>query len=138
MKKTILLLICTATLGLVSCKKDTIIQETPNRTFVYTVQPNQWTLVNDGETYTTELRIDEIDQISIDDEGTLVYVANPSTANIYRQLPYVYNVDAYSYEIYPGGIRISIESSDFQNRNPIRPTQSVQVKIVLIPSVFVP
>jgi hypothetical protein len=138
MKKTILLLICTATLGLVSCKKDTIIQETPNRTFVYTVQPNQWTLTNDGETYTTELRIDEIDQISIDDEGTLVYVANPSTANIYRQLPYVYNVDAYSYEIYPGGIKISIESSDFQNRNPIRPTQSVQVKIVLIPSVFVP
>lgn len=138
MKRILLLLLCTATLGLVSCKKDTIVQETPNRTFVYTVQPNQWILSTDQLAYTTELRVDEIDQISVDDEGVLVYIANPATSNVYRQLPYVYNVDAYSYEMYRGGIRIGIESSDYQDRAPVKPTQAVQVKIVLIPSVFVP
>jgi hypothetical protein len=138
MKKTLLLLICTATLGLVSCKKDTIVQETPNRTFVYTVQPNQWVLSGDGLSYSTDLIVDEIDQISIDDEGLLVYMSHPLIPSSYVQLPYVYNTDAYSYEMYDGGITIDVQSSDYQDRTPIPPSKAVQVKIVLIPSQFVP
>jgi len=138
MKKLLLLILCTTTLGLVSCKKDTILQDTPNRTFIYTVQPNEWVLSGDGFTYTTDLDIPEIDQISIDDEGTLVYIANPNTANSYKQLPFVFDIDAYSYEMYKGGILVDIQSSDDQNTAPRRPANAVKIKVVLIPSRFVP
>jgi hypothetical protein len=136
MKKFIFLLLCTATLGLVSCKKDTIIQETPNRTYNFTIQPNQWVLSADGLSYTYEWRHTAIDEITVDDEGVLVYISHPLTASSYIQLPYVYNVDAYSYELFVGGIAIDIQSSDNQDDQPIRPTQPVLAKVVVIPSLY--
>lgn len=136
MKKFILLLICTATLGLVSCKKDTIVQETPNRTYNYTIQPDQWVLSTDGLNLTYEKSLSAIDQITVDDEGVLVYISHPLTSASNIQLPYTYNTDAYSYELYNGGIAIDIQSSDFQDRAPIRPTKPIVVKVVVIPSLY--
>ncbi|RZL02933.1 MAG: hypothetical protein EOO89_28590, partial [Pedobacter sp.] len=72
MKKLLLLLLCTTTLGLVSCKKDNIIQETPNRTIILNIQPNQWVRDADGGTITASLGIDEIDELNVDIEGILV------------------------------------------------------------------
>ncbi len=137
MKKFILLFLCTATLGLVSCKKDTIIQETPNRTYNFTIQPNQWVLSADRLTYTYEWKHNAIDEITVDDEGVLVYISHPLTSNSYIQLPYVYNVDAYSYELFVGGIAIDIQSSDNQDDEPLRPTKPVLAKVVVIPSLYV-
>lgn len=137
MKKLLLLLLCVTTLGLVSCKKETIIQESPNRTFVYTVRANSWTLSTDGYTYSTILDIPEVDNVTLDDEGVLVYITNPGDRSRQKQLPFVYKVDAYSYEISNGKIRIDIESSDFQDRDPIKPTTDIEAKVIIIPSTFV-
>ncbi|TCC98428.1 hypothetical protein EZ444_03855 [Pedobacter hiemivivus] len=136
MKKFILLLLCTATLGLASCKKDTIIQDTPNRTYNFTIQPNQWVLSQDGLTYTYEWRHGAIDQVTVDDEGVLVYLSHPINSNSYIQLPYTFNVDAYSYELFNGGIAIDIQSSDNQDVQPIRPTRAIVAKVVVIPSLY--
>lgn len=137
MKQSFLLILCIATLGLASCKKDTIIQETPNRTFNYDIQPNQWVL-SDDFTYTAQLDIPEFDQISLQDEGVLVYLSHPVSASSYVQLPYTFDTDAYSYEHFDGGIAIDIQSSDRQATTPVRPNVPIKAKIVLIPSNYVP
>lgn len=136
MKKLILLLLCTATLGLASCKKDTIIQDTPNRTYNFTIQPNQWVLSADGYNYTYEWRNSIIDEITVDDEGVLVYASHPVNSSSYIQLPYTYDANAYSYELFVGGIAIDIQTSDNQDTNPVKPTKPVLVKVVVIPSKY--
>ena len=136
MKKFIFLLLCTATLGLVSCKKDTIIQETPNRTYNFTIQPNQWVLSEDGDIYTYEWSNSLIDQVTVDDEGVLVYLSHPLNAGSYIQLPYTFDAHAYSYELFEGGIAIDIQTSDYQQTVPQRPTQPVVAKVVIIPSQY--
>lgn len=139
MKQKILLLLCiVTTLGLASCKKETIVQDTPNRTFNYTIQPSQWKLSTDGYNYTVELAVKEIDQITLDDEGVLVYLSHPIVQSSYIQLPYTYDVNAYSYELFNGGIAIDIQSSDAQATRPTPPTKPVTVKIVILPSKYNP
>ena len=134
MKKLLLLLLCTTTLGLVSCKKDTILEETPNRTIILNIQPNQWSTVNNGRTITVDLNIPEIDQLNVDVEGILVYLDHPVNVNSYIQLPYVYSGSAYSYEQFKGGIAVDIQRSEYATANPQVPTVPIRVKVVLIPS----
>ncbi|HTM98744.1 MAG TPA: hypothetical protein VL088_08390 [Pedobacter sp.] len=132
MKNLTLILLCIASLGLASCKKDTIInQTTPNRTVVVNVATNAWTLSGDGFTYSAVLNIPEIDQYSLDNEAVLVYISYDNGAT-YLQLPFVYNVEAYSTVLSKGKVQIDIESSDFQNATPKKPTSTVRVKVVLI------
>ena len=132
MKKLTLLILCIATLGLASCKKDTIInQTTPNRTIVLNVAANAWTLSTNGLTYYTILNVPEIDQFSLDNEAVLVYISYDNGSS-YLQMPFVYDVDAYSTVISKGKVEIDIQSSDNQATTPIKPTVNVRVKIVLI------
>ncbi len=134
MKNLFLILLCFASLGLASCQKDTIVQQTtPNITVVRDIPVSNWVLSNDGRTYSAELPISAIDKFHVDNEATLVYVSYNSGAS-YIQLPFVYNIDSYSFEVYPGGLSIDIQSSDLQDRTPIRPTGTVRVKVVLIAS----
>ncbi|TCC92287.1 hypothetical protein EZ428_11210 [Pedobacter frigiditerrae] len=132
MKKLTILFLCIATLGLASCKKDTIInQTTPNRTVVLNVASNAWTLSTNGLTYYTILNVPEIDQFSLDNEAVLVYISYDNGAS-YLQMPFVYDVDAYSTVISKGKVEIDIQSSDNQATTPIKPSVNVRVKIVLI------
>lgn len=134
MKKLLLLLLCTTTLGLVSCKKDNLIQETPNRTIILDIQPNQWVRDADGGTITASLGIDEIDKPNVDIEGILVYIDHPVDVNSYIQLPYTFAGSVFSYEHFIGGIRIDIQRSEYSTLNPQMPTERIRVKVVLIPS----
>ena len=132
MKQLTLLLLCIASLGLASCKKDTIInQTTPNRTVVVNVATNAWSLSNDGFTYSSIVNIPEIDQFSLDNEAVLVYISYDN-GGTYLQMPFVFGVEAYSTVISKGKVQIDIESSDFQNSTPKKPTGTVRVKVVLI------
>ena len=135
MKKLLLLILCTTTLGLVSCKKDTIIQDIPNRTYTFNIQPNQWVLSGDGRSYTYEWNSNgAINGETLKYDGVLVYLSHPINSDSDIQLPYVYDVDAYSYELFNGGIAIDIQSSDFQDRVPIKPTGVIRAKVVVIRS----
>lgn len=132
MKKLTILMLCIATLGLASCKKDTIVQ--PGNailTVVKDISPNAWVLSNDQKTFTADISIPEIDQYHVDNEGTLVYISYNSGAS-YIALPFVYNVDAYSFEVYKGGVSIDVQSADYQATDPLKPTSTVRVKIVLV------
>ncbi|SFG93716.1 hypothetical protein [Pedobacter insulae] len=132
MKNLTLILLCIASLGLASCQKDTIInQTTPNRTIVLDVASSAWTLTSDNLTYYTILNVPEIDQFSLDNEAVLVYISYDNGAT-YLQMPFVYNVDAYSTVISKGKVEIDIQSSDNQATQPIKPTGNVRVKVVLI------
>ncbi|MCD0488379.1 hypothetical protein LPB86_09065 [Pedobacter sp. MC2016-14] len=137
MKKILLLLLCTITLGLVSCQKDEIIQDTPNRTIIIYIEPNQWVSSNNGANYTAELSIPEIDRTNVDIEGILVYLDHPVNVNSYIQLPYVYSGNSYSYEQFNGGIAVDLQRSEYTTQNPTRPSVRIRAKIVLIPSVDV-
>ncbi|WP_432709473.1 hypothetical protein [Pedobacter sp.] len=138
MKQSFLLLLCIATLGLASCKKENIYYETPNRTFNYTIQKDEWVLDESVFNYTVNLNIPELDQVTLDDEGLLVYINHPINENSYIQVPYTYDTEAYSYELYNGGIAIDAQRSGDINTAPIKPERTIKVKIVLIPSTFVP
>jgi hypothetical protein len=118
----------------VSCKKDNIIQETPNRTIILDIQPNQWVRDADGGTITASLGIDEIDKPNVDIEGILVYIDHPVDVNSYIQLPYTFAGSVFSYEHFIGGIRIDIQRSEYATVNPQMPTEKIRVKVVLIPS----
>ncbi|MEJ5992869.1 hypothetical protein WG904_00470 [Pedobacter sp. Du54] len=132
MKNLTLLILCIASLGLASCKKDTIInQTTPNRTVVVNVASNAWVLSSSGFTYSAIVNIPEIDQFSLDNEAVLVYISYDNGAT-YLQIPFVYNVDAYSTVISKGKVQIDIQSSDNQDTQPIKPSGNVRVKVVLI------
>jgi hypothetical protein len=136
MKQSFLLLLCIATLGLASCKKEYI---TPNaRTFVYTIQENEWVLDETGFNYTVLLDIPEIDQITVDHEGVLVSVSHPIRPDNYLPVPATFDTDVYIAEVYNGGIAIDVQSSDRQNTTPFRPTGTIKVKVVVIPSTYVP
>ena len=131
MKKLTLLMLCIATLGLASCKKDTIInQTTPNRTIVLNVASNAWTLSNQY-TYSTTVNVPEIDNVTMNDEGVLVYMSFDNGVT-YLPLPFVYDVYSYSTIISNGKVQIDIQSSDLQNRTTTKPTGTVKVKIVII------
>ncbi|MFD0942004.1 hypothetical protein [Pedobacter boryungensis] len=133
MKKLTLILICIATLGLASCKKDTIVQSANNLTIIKYIEPNQWKLSDDGYTYYATINESRIDPRTFEDDGILTYISRGDN-NTYEQLPFVYNVDAYSYVIRQGSIEIDIQSSDNQDTTPIKPTTRTRVKIVLIES----
>lgn len=124
MKKLTLLFICIASLGLASCKKDTIInQTTPNRTIIFDRTPSSW-IPNTGGGFYVDLIADEIDLINLKDEGVLVYVATDGVnATGYYQLPN--KVSEFDYEVYEGRIRIFYDGAT-------RPNTTTRIKVVLI------
>lgn len=134
MKIKFLLLLCIAAIGLSSCEKETLVQETPNRTVVLTIQPNEWVAYEDGKGYSVDLPIPEIDQFNVEIEGILVYLDHPVNVSSYIQMPYVYSGVSYSYEHFNGGIAVDIQAAEFATRSPNRPTSPIRVKVVLIPS----
>lgn len=132
MRKLILLLLCTATLGLASCKKDTIVQETSNKSIIYDIAPNQWTTTDGGKTYTNSFtKIPEVDQYGLENEGTLVYISYNNETS-YIQVPFVYNLDSYSYEVSNNKLVLTIQSSSFSAPNPTKPITNVRVKVVIV------
>jgi hypothetical protein len=134
MRQKVLLLLCMATLGLASCKKDTIIQDTPNRTIITTIPVSAWAANSNGRGFTAEVAIPEIDQLNVDVEGILVYLDHPAETSSYIQLPYVYSGNSYSYEQFNGGVAIDLQSAAFNTSIALKPTVPIRIKIVLIPS----
>lgn len=136
MKKLILLLLCTATLGLVSCKKETIIAENPNRTYNFTIQPNDWVSSQGGKTFTATINTPFIQPITVDDDGVLLYVTHPANPTSYVQVPYTFDQLAYSYELFDGGFSIDIQNTDLQDTRPIKPAGAILVKLVVVESLY--
>ena len=133
MKKVSLILLCVATIGMLSCKKETYVSNANNLTLIKYIEPSAWALSNDGFTYSATIMDNNIDNRTYADDGILVYISR-GNANYYEQIPFVYDAQTYSYTVTPGSISIDIQSSDFQEATPIKPSSTMRVKIVLLES----
>jgi hypothetical protein len=135
MKKLILLLLCTATLGLASCKKETLIDPgIPNQTIETTIQANQWVTSTNLETISATLNFPEIDNETFKHDGVQVYIYPDNGINEYTPLPYIVNAVRYSCTVRPGSITFTIQSTDNQDRVPNKPTFPIGVRVVIVTS----
>ncbi|WP_316805698.1 hypothetical protein [Pedobacter agri] len=133
MKKLTILMLCIATLGLASCKKETIYQELRAKTYNFTINANEWQRNANGS-YSVNKSLAAIDGITLDDEGILVYFEHPvevPTGDI--QLPYTYNYNAFSYKVYSGGLRFDVQDTN-NLTSTVPPNYNTLVKVVIIPS----
>ncbi|MNI42488.1 hypothetical protein D3C87_554980 [compost metagenome] len=134
MKKLTILMLCIATLGLASCKKDTIVQNTPNITIYKTIQPSAWVATSDaanGSYLYVDISDNRIEQY--EDDGIILSFARFNDDG-YDALPFTYGTDSYSYSSFPGRIRVYLQNSANRNLAPVRPTASIGARIVLVAS----
>lgn len=136
MKRILLLLIATATLGLASCKKDTIIDNTglPNQTIEDFINPEDWQTVDNGERLTATLNFPEINAETFKHDGILVYLYLPGSSGEYRQLPYVFDAQAYTYIARQGSITFEIQTTGDSILKPVKPTVPRKLRVVIVTS----
>lgn len=135
MKKILLLLLCTATLGLASCKKDTIIDKgLPNQTIEDFINPEDWVTSENGTRISATLKFPEITPETFKHDGIMVYLYLPGSTTEYRQLPYVFDAQSYTYIARQGQITFEIQTSDEQVLIPIKPTVPRKLRVVIVTS----
>lgn len=135
MKKIILLLICITTLGLVSCKKEIVApQGLPNQTIETVINPNQWVSSENNTRLSTTINFPEIDAETFRNDGISVYIYPDNSVNEYRQLPFVFDAQAYSYTVRPGSITIDIQTSGDNVLVPVKPTAPIGLRVVIVTS----
>ncbi|WP_432712699.1 hypothetical protein, partial [Pedobacter sp.] len=92
MKQSFLLLLCIATIGLTSCKKDTIVDSgLPNETIETVINSNQWQSIEGGTRLTTTISLPELNAETFTNDGLMVYIYPDNGINEYRQLPFVFD-----------------------------------------------
>ena len=135
MKKYLLLLLCTITVGISSCTKEVYAPNDtlPNQTILKYVESNEWVPTSGGQELYVDIPVSEIDRDTFENDDISVMISRGDN-DTYEKVPFVYDVQSYSYEIRPGFITLSIQTSGDTNLIPIRPTTTTRVKIVLITS----
>ncbi|WP_316812121.1 hypothetical protein [Pedobacter heparinus] len=131
MKKLILLLLCTATLGLVSCKKDTIVNNILPRTISYDIPTSAWKTSDGGRSYFTEVNVPENNDDFNQSGGVIVSMAFDANKSIFDGLPNVYQGLSYQFSSEPNYVVIYVDGIDGQV---ISPPSAARVKIVLVDS----
>jgi len=135
MKKLLLLILCTTTLGLVSCKKETIIDNgLPSQTIETTINPNQWTSIENGTRLTVTVDFPEINAETFRNDGIVTYIYPDNNIDEYKPLPFTFDAQAYSCTVRPGSITFDIQTSGDEIVTPKRPTVPVGVRVVILTS----
>jgi len=132
MKKFIILLLCTATLGLVSCKKDTIVQNVLPRTILYDIPTNSWKTSDGGRSYFTTINVPENNESFNQSGAVVVSLSFDSQRKVYDALPSVVDGFSYNFTSEPGYVLIFVEDVNRQIINP--PSGTIRAKIVLVDS----
>ncbi|SEA80798.1 hypothetical protein [Pedobacter hartonius] len=134
MKKYLLLLLISC-VGLASCKKEVLVQDDtlPNLTVLKYVTPSQWIPSNNGYTLSVDIPVAELDEDTFENDDVSLMISRQDD-NTYEKIPFVYDGQAYSYEIRPGFVTLYIQTSGDNILTPITPTTRTRVKIVLITS----
>lgn len=132
MKKLILLLLCTATLGLVSCKKDNYVPQIYPRTILYDIPTSAWKTTDDGYTYSTTINVPENDENFNQSGGVIASLSFDPQRKVYDALPNVVQGISYNFTSEPGYVVILIEDALGGKINP--PVGTIRAKIVLVDS----
>ncbi|SFD03069.1 hypothetical protein SAMN05518672_101123 [Chitinophaga sp. CF118] len=116
-----------------SCRKEEIIQQVvvPNRTITTTVNPSDWKLDTDKNTYYVTISMPEIDGRVYNTNGVLVYISFDGI--VYEAIPDV--LFGSTFEVTHSIGSISIDSQNADGSLPANhPTAAITVKIVLVDS----
>lgn len=133
MKRILLLLIATVTLGLTSCKKDTIIQESSaGKTYYLEILPSDW-VKNPNGSYSFKWNTNAIDEDVLNLDAIVAYFSHPVDIGTDIALPYTFNDEIASYQIAVGRITFDMQSKSNIATTP-RPTQKILVKVVVLRS----
>jgi len=135
MKKYLLLLLCTVTIGLSSCEKEVYIPNDtiPNVTILKYVNANQWISSNNGTTLSVDIPVADIDEDTFENDDISLMISRQDD-DTYEKIPFVYDGQSYSYEVRPRFVTLYIQTSGDSKLIPIRPTTTTRVKIVLVRS----
>jgi len=135
MKKYLLLLLCTVTIGLSSCEKEVYIPNDtlPNITILKYVNPNQWLSSDNARTLSIDIPVSEIDRDTFENDDISLMISRQDD-DTYEKIPFVYNAQSYSYEVRPGFVTLYIQTSGDSQLIPVRPSSTTRVKIVLVRS----
>lgn len=129
MKKYLLLLIC-ATALFSSCKKETFVQDTPNRTILVDLKPADWKLSSDNHSYYQNISLPENDQY-LNQSGQVIVAMAFEDENQYEALPMVYEGFAYGFYYKPGVLTVTVD--DVYGTDKITPPNAiVTAKITLL------
>jgi len=137
--KKILSIACVALVvaALASCKKTYVTQvtDTPNQTWLHTVQTSDWALTTDGKSDSVDVTVPNGYEFFNQSDATLVYFSFVS--GVYEQVPEVFNGISYSYFHYVSNnsLHMVLYAQSAGGTTPTKPTSSVGLKLVLIPSV---
>ncbi|MEH3112927.1 hypothetical protein [Pedobacter terrae] len=136
MKKFTILMLCIATLGLASCKKEVLVPDTglPNQTIETVINANQWTYSENNTRLSTTISFPEIDDATFKNDGILVYIYPNNSVAEYKQLPMVFDAQAYSYIVRRGSITIDIQTSGDNVLTPTKPTAPIGLRVVIVTS----
>ena len=134
MKRILLLLVCTVTLGLTSCKKDTIVQQENvlGRTYYLDIRPSDWVRNGNGS-YSFKWNTNVINKLAYDSDAVIVYFSHPVDAGTDIALPYTFNDEIASYQLAIGSLSFDMQSKSNIATTP-RPSVTIKVKVVIIPS----
>lgn len=139
MKKILsIALVALFVVALASCKKTYVTNVVPNQTYVSNpIQPSDWVLTTDGSAYTYDIQIPSKDFYN-DLDATIAELTFDTTKDkTYEPMPYVYNGVSFSYTHYVSstdGFPHIVVYSQLAGGAASKPTETVTVKLVLIPS----
>ena len=136
MKKFTILMLCIVTLGLASCKKEVLVPDAglPNQTIETVIKANQWVSSENNTRLSATINFPEIDDATFKNDGILVYIYPDNDVAEYKQLPLVFDAQAYSYIVRRGSITIDIQTSGDTKLNPARPTAPIGLRVVIVTS----
>lgn len=129
MRKYLLLFLCTLTIGLSSCKKETLITEPSNRTILIDIRPSDWVLSGNGLGYYKDVVVPENNN-SFNKSGHVVASMSFDDPVVFEGLPQVYQGVTYRYSAEPGFVTLYVGNANGTAAG--RPTSTVTAKITLI------
>lgn len=135
MKKFLSLLGCIIVMAAASSCTKKYITPNPNETLFATIGTSDWVLSDDGKSYSAQIDVKELDPDFNHYGGVLVSIYYPETNpndEVYEQLPEVFGGTSFSYTYNSGSVAIYAQSPD--GSTPIKPTETVKAKIILVAS----
>lgn len=132
MKKSILLLLFIASIGLVSCEKEVYVPN-DNITFLDYVQPNDWQYDSSTQTYSVNIPAPEIDGDTFENDDISLMVSRGNN-DVYDKIPFVYDGLSWSFDITTGNITLYVQTSGTAPEVPVKPNYITRVKVVIVRS----
>ncbi|MCX2451183.1 hypothetical protein OQX61_07860 [Pedobacter sp. PLR] len=135
MRKILLLLLCTAALGLSSCKKEVIVDPgLPNETIEKIIRPAAWIPNSNRTTLTATIPFSELDEETFLNDGLIVSLYTDNAIPEYSAMPFVFGGETYSYTVKRGFIIIDIQTTGDPSILPNPPIRDMGLRVTFVTS----